>query len=91
MYTLDICALHNNFVLGQVLLSMPSLGVSSLDFDRVGNDAVFFSGDRRRYSAASGGAASSCSGIAIRSAVKRARSSANASKPADFCSVRSFM
>ena len=27
---------------GQVLLSMPSLGVSSLDFDRVGNDAVFF-------------------------------------------------
>ena len=34
---------------------MPSLGVSSLDFDRVGNDAVFFILCRiMLYSAASG-------------------------------------
>ncbi|ESZ37516.1 hypothetical protein X733_02035 [Mesorhizobium sp. L2C067A000] len=33
--SIDICASHNKFVLGQVFLSMPSLGVSSLDFDRV--------------------------------------------------------
>jgi hypothetical protein len=39
---LDICAAHNNLIRGQIVLSMPSLGVSSLDFDRVGNDAVFF-------------------------------------------------
>ncbi|KQZ14460.1 hypothetical protein ASD44_10545 [Mesorhizobium sp. Root554] len=32
---LDICAAHNRLIVGQVLLSMPSLGVSSLDSDRV--------------------------------------------------------
>jgi hypothetical protein len=35
LMSIDICAAHNNFVIGQVFLSMPSLGVSSLDFDRV--------------------------------------------------------
>ncbi len=39
---LDICAAHNSLTRGQFVLSMPSLGVSSLDFDRVGDDAVFF-------------------------------------------------
>src|SRR4051794_1111063 len=32
---LDICAAHNQFISGQFVLPMPSLGVSSLDFDRV--------------------------------------------------------
>jgi hypothetical protein len=52
---LDICAAHNNLAHGRIVLSMPSLGVSSLDFDRVGNDAVFFyPTPAMLYSAASG-------------------------------------
>ena len=52
---LDICAAHNTLIHGRIVLSMPSLGVSSLDFDRVGNDAVFFILCRiMLYSAASG-------------------------------------
>jgi len=47
MNSLDICAPHNTFESEQVFLFMPSLGVSSLDFDRVGNDAVFFYPDIR--------------------------------------------
>ena len=56
---LDICAVHNTLTLGQVLLSMPSLGVSSLDI-RPLLGAVFFclkvKDTSPRYSAASGGA-----------------------------------
>src|SRR6185295_10076351 len=32
---LDICAAHNQLISEQIRLFMPSLGVSSLDFDRV--------------------------------------------------------
>ena len=85
--------MHNILDIERGDLFMPSLGVSSLDLDRVVRTTRFFLPLTRglAYSAASGIGSSTESDSAIRSAQKRRRSSASASNPAVFSSVRSFM